>query len=119
MKRLFIGLIFGSIAAWGWYHTGGKIHITEIKTVTTTNEIFVTITETQTVEQLVYVTRTNEVWKTNIVEKLAQVAPVAPVAQKKVKQSMVTRPVVPQRGKSLNTDSFGSIVELIGEYNER
>jgi len=41
MKGLFIGLILGSIAVWGWYHTGGKIHITEIKTVTTTKEIFI------------------------------------------------------------------------------
>ena len=73
MKELFIGFVLGSIAIWGWYHTGGKISITETKTVT--NEVVVAVTVTQVVEQLAYqyITRTNEIWKTNIVEQIAKV----------------------------------------------
>jgi len=48
MKTLFIGLVLGAIAVWSWYHTGGKIYITETKTIT--NEIVVTVTETQIVK---------------------------------------------------------------------
>jgi hypothetical protein len=48
MKTLFIGLVIGAIAAWSWYHTGGKIYITETKTIT--NEVVVTVTETQIVK---------------------------------------------------------------------
>lgn len=67
MKTLFIGLVIGAIAVWSWYHTGGKIYITETKTIT--NEVVITVTETQIVEQSTsYITRTNVIWKTNVVE---------------------------------------------------
>ena len=88
MKTLFIGLVLGSIAVWSWYHTGGKIYITETKTIT--NEVVVTITETQLIERVVAVTRTNEVWKTNIVEITRQprvVTKKKPVVKVKPKKS--------------------------------
>ena len=87
MKTLFIGLVLGAIAVWSWYHTGGNIHITETKTIT--NEVVVTITETQLIERVVDVTRTNDVWKTNIVEIIQQpqVVTKKPVAQVQSKMS--------------------------------
>lgn len=76
MKGLFIGLVIGAIAVWGWYHTGGKISITETKTITNV----VSVTKTQIVEQArwVDVYRTNEVWKTNMIEKTEQTAVIVP-----------------------------------------
>jgi hypothetical protein len=96
MKGLFTGLVLGAIATWCWYQTGGKISITETKT--TTNEVFKTVNETQIVEQLAYqyITKTNEVWKTNMVEKIVQAAAVAPVAQKAVEQLKTVQPIVQQ-----------------------
>jgi len=96
MKTLFIGLVLGAVAVWSWYHTGGKIYITETKTIT--NEVIVTITGTQLVERVVDVTRTNEVWKTNIVEIIKQPPvvtekPVVPVQPKK--SQPVLKPVTP------------------------
>jgi len=100
MKTLFIGLVLGAIAAWSWYHTGGKIYITETKTMT--NVVVVTVTETQIVEQLAfpYIAKTNEVGKTNIVEKLAQRQPVnvvAPIVQKAVEQPKAAQPVTQKK----------------------
>ena len=100
MKTLFIGLVLGAIAVWSWYHTGGKIYITETKTIT--NEIVVTVTETQLVERVAYpyITKTNEVGKTNIVEKLAQSQPVnvvAPIVQKAVEQPKAAQSVTQKK----------------------
>jgi hypothetical protein len=70
MKNIFIGLICGLIAAFTWFHTKGKINITETKTITNV----VSIAETQIVEevkyQYQYIPKTNEVWVTNIVEQI-------------------------------------------------
>lgn len=57
MKMIFIGLVIGVLATCLWFNTGGKIHITETKTIT--NEVMVTITETNWIEKTLYVTITN------------------------------------------------------------
>jgi len=103
MKTLFIGLVLGAIAVWSWYHTGGKIYITETKTIT--NEVVVTVT--QIVEQSVsaYITRTNEVWKTNIVEIIQQppVVTEKPVVQVQPK----TAPPAPKQPKQVTPVKSG------------
>ncbi len=100
MKNLFIGLVIGACGVWGWFHTSGKISITETKTVTNQVQVTVSVTETQVVEQINYVTitKTNEVWKTNMVEKIAQVIPAAPpiVVQRVLEQPKIVQPVVQQ-----------------------
>ena len=87
MKGLFVGLILGAIAAWCWYQTGGKISITEVKTVTN----IVSLVETQIVQEVKYeykyIPKTNEVWVTNVVERVAQTTAIAPVVQKTTEQS--------------------------------
>jgi hypothetical protein len=92
MKGLFIGLILGAIATWCWFQTGGKISITETKTIT--NEVIKTVTETQIVEQVAYITKTNEVWKTNIVEQIVKITPVMPEPQKVVEKPKTVQSVV-------------------------
>ena len=113
MKTLFIGLVFGAIAVWFWYNTGGKIYITETKTIT--NEVVVTVTKTQIVEQLAYssVTRTNEVWKTNIVEIIQQpqIVMKKPVVKVKPKKSQPAPKKVAQKKWSLSKPRRSSSVK--------
>jgi hypothetical protein len=95
MKGLFIGLILGAIAAWCWFQTGGKISITETKTITVIETNWVTKTETRYFNETRWITKTNETWKTNMVEKIVQVAPaaVAPVARKVTEQPKPAQPI--------------------------
>ena len=97
LLSILFGVIVGYIGSYHYYHTTGKIHITETKTITN----IVSVTETQIVEQLAYqyITKTNEVWKTNIVENIVQVkpvesiTPVTPVVRKVVEQPKIVQPV--------------------------
>jgi len=98
MKNLFIGLVVGACGVWMWFHTGGKINITETKVVTNQIQVVVSVTETQFVDQVNYVTitKTNEIWKTNIVERAMRAIPVVPVTQKVVDQPKIVQPVAQQ-----------------------
>jgi hypothetical protein len=101
MKNLFIGLVVGACGVWMWFHTGGKISITETKVVTNQIQVVVSVTETQFVDQVNYVTitKTNEIWKTNMVEKIPSFTVIsAPVTlpQKPVQQLQITQPIAQQ-----------------------
>ena len=101
MKNLFIGLVVGACGVWVWFHTEGKISITETKTVTNQVQVTVSVTETQIVEQIncVTITKTNEVWKTNVVERTMPSFGVVtnPVVQQKVTvQSNAIQPATQQ-----------------------
>jgi hypothetical protein len=100
MKGLFIGLVLGAIATWCWFQTGGKISITETKTITVTETNWVTQTETRYFNETRWITKTNEIWKTNVIDKIAEIIPVAsvaPVARKIVEQPIqVVQPVARQ-----------------------
>lgn len=97
MKGLFIGLVLGAIATWAWFHTGGKISITETKTITIVETNRVTKTETRYFDETRWTIKTNEVWKTNIIEQVVRVAPVVmppdPIVQK-VEQPKNDQPIV-------------------------
>lgn len=111
MKGLFIGLVLGAIAMWCWYQTGGKIHITETKTITVIETNWVTKTKTRYIDETRWITKTNEVWKTNIVEKIAQTAPiaiVAPVVQKTIEQPKVVQQTTTTPIKKVTTELRGA-----------
>lgn len=107
---IFFGAVIGYFGAYYYYHTSGKISITETKTVT--NKVVITVTDTQIVEQLAYqyIIKTNEVWKTNMVEKIVQrtqnytpptITIQKPAAQSPIPQQQVTpasSPTVEQSG---------------------
>jgi len=80
MKNLIIGLIIGGLGTWVFFATIGKKHITvtEKKVVIETN--WVEKTETRYFNETKWTTLANIVWVTNIVEQVAKVAPVVPVA---------------------------------------
>jgi hypothetical protein len=119
MKNLFIGLVIGSIITWVWFHTGGKISITETKTVTNQIQVTVSVTETQVVEQIKWidVCRTN--WevrimtRTNIVEKIAPFAPVIPVAQP-VQKARVESQIIQSVTSQTNTPSVTPSTQFKG-----
>ena len=93
MKGLFIGLIIGAIATWCWFQTGGKVSITETKTITVIDTNWVTKTETRYFNETKWITKTNEVWKTNIIEQVAKIVPIAPKTIEQVKPILAT-PVI-------------------------
>lgn len=121
MKGLFIGLIIGAIATWGWFQTAGKISITETKTITVIETNWVTQTETRYFNETRWITKTNEVWVTNMVDKIVQVTPaaVAPVVQKIIEQPKPTQPVrvvqpITQQAGTVTEQKPASTVAITG-----
>jgi hypothetical protein len=96
MKNIIAGLVLGAIAVWFFYSSPkGKL----IRTETRTNEVSVTVIETQIVQkaEYQYVWKTNEVFVTNIIEQVVKADPVTapwPVTAETIPPAQVTRPAV-------------------------
>lgn len=124
MKGFILGLILGMIAVWSWYQTGGKIHITETKTVT--NEVVVTVTETNIIERTQYVTITNLVSAPLSVEEKtikhpypnATISRVEPDGITYITDTGVTKVLFPELPKDVR-EKYGYTPEKAKAYQEQ
>lgn len=121
LLSIFFGAIIGYVGAYHYYHTSGKISITETNIVFETN--WITKTETKYFNETRWITKTNEVWKTNIMEETTQIQPVvqtpAAAVRPAAQQQQVTAPTTTQKPAAKSATGFRGPVATPGGVKTR